>query len=346
MLSGKILIAMVATLFTRREAWRALFDIIRKSGFSVALLKNLGVFPKALYVAGLFAREQVGHVHAHWGSSTSTMAYVASRLNLIPWSMTLHRWDITENNMLPEKADRASFVRCIAIDGFEEFKSIVGEERSKKGHVLHMGVDLPPSSGRTFSRGTRFTICCPANLVPKKGHTYLLKAMALIKSDNSSIRCLIIGDGPLDQQLRREAQQLGLTGQVDFVGRLPHNELLRRYSHREIDAVVLPSIVLDDGEREGIPVSLMEAMAHEVPVISTACGGTWELLQDGAGIIVEQKDPEGLSRAIESLSADSQLYRDVSEAGRLRIEESFSMQSVTTSLTGLMRSSHYEPTAT
>ena len=113
---------------------------------------------------------------------------------------------------------------------------------------------------------------------------------------------------------------------------MPHQVLLDWYCRREIDLVVLPSLDLGNHQHEGVPVSLMEAMAHGVPVISTSTGGIPELLHDGAGILVPPGDPDALADAIQRMALDPGQRQRVGEAGRRRIEEEFSTPRVVSQL--------------
>jgi len=115
---------------------------------------------------------------------------------------------------------------------------------------------------------------------------------------------------------------------------VPHEKLLELYVREDIGAFVLPSLGLDGDLHEGIPVSLMEAMAFGVPVISTETGGIPELLGGGAGIIVPPADPAALAAAIARLAADPDLRRRLGERGRERVEEAFSVQAVARCLAG------------
>ncbi|GEA16570.1 colanic acid biosynthesis glycosyltransferase WcaL [Moorella sp. E308F] len=323
----RIFLSFLKTVALNPRLWRILGRILRHSRTLKILVKNLAVVPKAVFIAGLLRQARVEHIHAHWGSTTATMAWIASELTGIPWSVTLHRWDIAENNLLRFKVERAAFVRCISEDGRREVLCIVGETYQDKVKVLHMGVRLPDTLLPQFHPSRPdFVFACPANLVPVKGHRFLIEACALLlETGIRDFRCLFIGDGPLEAEIRQQIAQLGLEEVVSLVGRLPHGELLRMYERGEVDAVVLPSIVTGDDEREGIPVALMEAMAYGIPVVSTNTGGIPELLSDGAGIIVRDKDARQLAGAVERLIKDEKLAREIGEKGRRKVDEEFNL---------------------
>ncbi|MDD3565960.1 MAG: glycosyltransferase family 4 protein [Methanothrix sp.] len=327
-INKKILLLFLKTLAVDPRVWVIISRIFRNSRTLKILVKNLALVPKSFYISELFCKRGIEHIHVHWGSTTSTMAWIASELTNIPWSMTLHRWDIAENNMLKLKVDRAAIVRCISEDGRDEVLRIVGEEFREKVKILHMGVMLPElSSERSPLPRSDFAILCPANFVPKKGHRFLIEACALLVTRGTkNLRCLLTADGPLEEEIRQQIAELGLEKIVHLVGRIPYGKLLDMYKIGEVDVVVLPSIVTSDGEREGIPVALMEAMAYGIPVISTETGGIPELLKDGAGLLVPPESSEKLAEAIAQLMSNRDLRMSLSQKGYERILEDFNLR--------------------
>ncbi len=325
----KILGVFLISLFIKPCLWKIIGKILLYSRSGKILIKNLAVVPKSVYIAAIAnKRGGVEHIHAHWGSTTSTMAWIVSELTGIPWSFTLHRWDIKENNLLKLKVKKASFVRCISEDGRREVLSIVGETYRDKVRVLHMGVTVPETlPKKSWQLNSKFIIACPASLLPVKGHRFLIEACyLLVKKGIKNIQCLLIGDGPLEKEIRVQINMLRLEKIVKLTGRLPHNKIIEMYRHGRIQAVVLPSILTVNGEKEGIPVALMEAMAYGIPVISTNIGGIPELLSDMAGIMVREKNAKQIAEAIESLIEDRKLYRKIGGKGYTRVKESFDIE--------------------
>jgi len=261
----------------------------------VTLAKNLAVFPKALWLADLVENESIEHIHAHWLSTPSTVAMLASMLTGVSWSCTAHRGDIVANNLLDRKLSHAAFVRFISSSGISLAKEHCLDVESK-ARLLHMGVEIPATQ-ITWTDREPLVVLCPANLVRVKGHRFLLEAWSKL-SLTRPVKLLLAGDGELRDELEKQAMDLGLMGTVNFLGHVPHAALLAMYERNAVDLVVLPSLDLGRGKHEGIPVSLIEAMAYGVPVISTATGGIPELLINGTGIIVPQADPVALAEEI------------------------------------------------
>lgn len=299
-------------------------------------LKNLAVFPKSLYLAQTDLLKDVSHIHAHWASTTATMAYIISHLTGIPWSFTAHRWDIGEDNILEEKCRSASFVRAISERGRKEILDTIRDKTlAGKVSVLHMGVDMPDLNEKRLAFDKTFTFLCPANLYSVKGHKYLLAACSILRGSGLSFRCFIAGDGYLEEELKAVVKKLHLEDVTKFTGRLSHEELFAMYDSGIVDAVVLPSIVTADGEQEGIPVVLMEAMSYGIPVISTNTGGIPELLSDGSGIMVPEKDPYAIACALVRLYEDAAYRISVAKRGRAKVLAGYSALHVADELYGM-----------
>lgn len=312
----------------------ALFSLARSRSPRIAL-KNLAVFPKGLWLSNLALRKKADHIHAQWGGCSSTMALIAGKVSEIPWSMTLHRWDIPENNLLKQKVSSAAFARVIDENGLSELLGIPGVN-GRKIVVLHVGVELPALQTIRRCPGGEFRLLLPAFFTLKKGHRYLLQALSILRAQGREVRLDLAGDGPLSAQIRRQVEMQGLSRQVTFLGAVSHPALLDGLARGLWSALVLPSIT-DGTDKEGIPVSLMEAMARCVPVISTLTGGISELLRDGAGILVPERDAKALADAIERLIEDKSLCNVLAQRGRKRIAESFAVNRVVADLMRLLQ---------
>ena len=311
--------------------------IINESGSAIHLAKNLAVLPKSLWLANLAKIRKVNHIYAQWASATSTMALITSKITGIPWSFTAHRGDIVANNLLAIKVKQASFVRFISHSGMQLAQSIVKQKLPKTCQTVHMGVRVNSGLVKNYHILRReITLMCPANLLPVKGHDYILRAMALLREKKVYVQLIIAGQGPLERSLRQVIVNLNIEELVIFAGHIEHSELLGYYANRNIDIVVLPSIEIGFGEHEGIPVSLMEAMSFGIPVISTMTAGIPELLSDGAGIMVPPRDSQTLADKIELLIRNPALRQQLGEAGRKKVLEEFNVEKTTTRIIELI----------
>ncbi len=323
----KIFFFFLRSLFAEKTLWKTLSVILKESRNYKIFFKNLVVFPKSVFIAKIIRDAEIEHIHAHWGTTTSTMAFVVSQITGIPWSFTLHRWDITENNLLEMKIKSAKFTRIISEHGRNELLDIIGKDYEDKVMVLYMGVEIPEGIQTATDKKnniSKFKIAVPANLVEKKGHRHLIEACSfLVKQGVKNFQCFFYGEGPLKTRLENLIKERGLTDYIEMPGVLPHEELKKMYKNQEIDLVVLPSIITESGELEGIPVALIEAMAYGIPVVSTNTGGIPELLSDNAGVIVKEKSPEQLSEVMIRIIKDEAFRNTISTIGLQKVREKF-----------------------
>lgn len=308
------------------------------------LMKNVAVIPKALAMALYAERDGYDHIHAHWGSTPSTAACIASQISGVPWSMTTHRWDIEENNLLSDKVLSAEFVRAISIRGRQSILEVIGEPTLEdKIRVIHVGVDLDQceiSQGCGCSKEESTSrVLCVGRLVPVKGHEFLIEAFRVLVERGLDATCLFLGDGPERSILEGLVSFYGLDDHVIFDGYKPHDEVIALLKSGKHEILVCPSVETEDGAAEGIPVALMEAMACGIAVIGTNTGAIPELLGQGAGLIVRQKDAIALADAIEFLVLNPEERCAIARRGRMKVETGFSISSIAEQLTDAFQAS-------
>lgn len=313
------------TMRNPAAAWRAWRPLFQSRNFLV-FIKNLTVLPKGMWCSRLARRWNADHIHAQWGLTTATMAWVASRISGIGWSFTLHRGDIIDDNLLAEKVRAAQFTRVISEDGRRLSTTVCGRGGSRNLIVSHLGVDIPDIPITKISCRVRRAVLCPALLIERKGQEYLIDAVGRLRRAGMDLELKLAGEGPRRDFLANCAVQNGIKDFVHLLGYVQHAQLLRLYAKGEIDIVALPTL------HEGIPVALMEAMSYGIPVVSTTAGGTGELLQDGAGLIVPARDSAALADALKRLILEKGLAEQVGRAGRRRIEEKFDVVRTTRKL--------------
>lgn len=190
-------------------------------------LKNILILPKAVYLSIILDKGSLSHIHAHWGSTTSTMAYIMSKITNVPWSFTLHRWDIYENNILKEKVKSASLVRCISEKGKTDLLKIIGNEFAHRVKIIHLGVEVPyldkdfiKSKFKDWDNHEEiFKIVVPASFLPVKGHEYLIRACSiLIQKKLLNYECIFYGNGPLQDDLKILVKQNNLSKYINVLG--------------------------------------------------------------------------------------------------------------------------------
>jgi colanic acid/amylovoran biosynthesis glycosyltransferase len=336
---------VITPLFSVRVLGAAALELTQHPGAAVTallnlagsrslriFLKNLAVYPKGLWLGRYARRTAVEHIHAHWAGTSSTLAMVASGISGTPWSLTTHRWDIVENNLLSLKARRACFMRAVTERGANDLREIV---RDTGWHpwLLRMGVSLPyPVDGGSSPPELPARVLMPANFLHVKGHVHLVDAVAALKRLTIPIRVELAGDGPLESAMKQRVADLGLHKDIVFLGRLSHAQLLSQLRSGRWHIVVLPSVVTASGEHEGLPVSLIEAMACGIPTVSTESGGIPELLGGGAGILVPPGDADALADALSQLAQNPVLRRELGARGRARVEEEFDIERIAAKL--------------
>jgi colanic acid/amylovoran biosynthesis glycosyltransferase len=192
--------------------------------------------------------------------------------------------------------------------------------------VQHMGVDTEELSRRRrpLRANAHVRVGSIGRFVEKKGHAFTIQALARLKNDRPDLTIYLdlVGDGPLLGQSKDLAVHLGVAGLVTFHGALPHQAALSVMS--ECDLFALPSITAADGDQEGIPVVLMEAMAMRLPVVSTFHSGIPELVDhDTTGLLTAERDVEGLARHIETLATRPDLRDTFGDAGFAKVNAEF-----------------------
>ena len=186
--------------------------------------------------------------------------------------------------------------------------------------LVHHGVELPPSAPP--SRRDPPVVLAVGRLVEKKGYPTLLQAAALLRDEGHSFELRIAGDGPEWAPLQRQVTTLELGDLVRFIGPLTTEELEREYAAASVFA--LPCQTMSDGNRDGIPNTLLEAMARSLPVVSTTLASVTEAVDhDQHGLLVAQRDAPALAQAIARLLTDPELRRRLGEAARARVAERF-----------------------
>jgi colanic acid/amylovoran biosynthesis glycosyltransferase len=311
-----------------------------KSRSTPHFLKNLAIIPKAMWLADVATQWKADHIHCHWAGTTATMAMLASNISGIPWSLTLHRWDIVENNLLAEKVKNASFARFICQDGLRMARTI-GIEPEANVRVLPMGVTIPSVVEKRPTR--KPVVICPARFVRVKGHRFLLQAWRILKDHAVTGDLWLAGQGELRRELEELTDTFGLRSSVKFLGALPHRELLSLYQESVVSVVVVPSIDMGNGYHEGIPVALIEAMSYGLPVVATRTGGTDELVVPGTGWLVAPEDPAALASALQTLLEDTALREEMGNRGRLHVMEAHDIVRVAAQLANAFAAARSQP---
>lgn len=307
------------TLFTGKEPWAR-----RMKAFALA-----GHF---LYVT---ADEKPDLIHAHFLTLPATAAMLMSGICGVPFSCSAHAADIYVSRpaAVVEKINAAAFVVTCTTSNQQFLQALEGV-RHRIYHNYH-GIDLgqwprvKQAAGIPAGRPPQLITVC--RLVEKKGLQYLLEAVRQLHQNGQDIKLSIIGDGPLRTSLETFAAAHLPADCVRFYGQLPQQDIRTLYAAADI--FVLPCVVAGNGDRDGLPNVLVEALATGLPAIATAVSAIPELLVDGeTGLLVKEKDVESLKAAILQLTADPALCRQIADNGRKKLETGFSIDNSTARL--------------
>jgi glycosyltransferase involved in cell wall biosynthesis len=288
----------------------------------------------AATIAPSINRLNLDHLHTHFAFDQAEVLMHLSRLLNIPCSVTAHARDIyVSPRLLKEKFSQAKFVATISEYNRKYILASIAPDIADKIHIVHCGIDLSNIPTAHKSHRTQAELVTVARLVPKKGIDLLLQALARLPSPN--IRCRIIGDGPQREELEDLAQSLNLKDQVEFLGSQPNEKTLAIVGNA--DLFILPCRKTPEGDADGIPVAMMEAMAMGVPVLSTHLTGIPELVQPSAGILVEPEDIDALWRAIQAFcDMPDDKRASMAKASQAIVQSHFNIETEAAKLVSLM----------
>jgi glycosyltransferase involved in cell wall biosynthesis len=250
-----------------------------------------------VHLAGVLAKEGFDHIHAPWADGPATAAWVASRVSRVPFSFCGHAHDIyPPDGALEEKIQAASFIRVIS-EVNRDYLTAMVPDAAGKFTVIRYGVPLTPFPAPRRRPAPPFQLLTIGRMVPKKGFPVLLAACRELAAQGVDFFLTLVGDGPQLQELQGLVRDYGLSGRVQFPGFVPHRRVPELF-HRA-DLLVMPCIVDPLGDRDGIPNVILEAMAHEVPVVSTEVSGIPEAVVPGkTGWLAPPGDASALAEAI------------------------------------------------
>ncbi|MBH0203524.1 MAG: glycosyltransferase [Nitrospira sp.] len=276
------------------------------------------------------------HLHAHFCHGATTMAMFAGLLSDLPFSFTAHAKDIylpklNPGDLLHIKLRRAKFVVTCTGANLHHLQEI--SSQGAPIHTIYHGVDtarFAPPIGRQASAVP--TILSVGRFVEKKGFPFLIEACRIIRDHGVSFRCRIVGEPDEQTDLVRDLIRRHHLEQEVSIGPGVSQEELRTI-YQDATVFVLPCHIVDNGDRDGIPNVLAEAMASGVPVISTSVSGIPELIDARCnGLLVAPRDPVALANAIEELLLDSAFRDSLAHAGRETICRIFDSRKTTKTL--------------
>lgn len=279
---------------------------------------------QALVLADWMRSQRLSHVHNHFGNAAGFVALLAGETGAVDFSLSVHGPDVFNHigeEMLALKVERSRFTRCISHFSRSQLCLLTDRVAWRRIEIVRCGVDPEAYHPRHRSSETAAfaRILCVGRLVPAKGQHILLEASARLLDRGLLHHLTFVGTGPDEAELRERAARLGIAEWVTFTGGLPPEEVRKQFA--QADLFVLPSFA------EGIPVVLMEAMAMEIPVITTPVAGIPELVEHGkSGALVPPASADALVGAIGDYLLHPEKWRSYGRRGRERVLTDYDLE--------------------
>ncbi|MBN1427329.1 MAG: glycosyltransferase family 4 protein [Anaerolineae bacterium] len=314
-----------------RRYLRAFLKAIRLSYQEPGLLiRTLLIFPKSVYFARQMQAMGIRHIHAHFAWLGGIAAAIIAHLLGITYTVHPHAFDLFTRK--PEAVrmllEDASQIVTISEYHRDYIVSICPQKTSDDIMVVHCGLDVAQfKTDRKVANNVEPLILSVGSLIEKKGHEYLIDACACLAERGIPFHCDIAGGGPRRRYelLQSRIIRNHLQERVTLLGPVRQDRLVEHYQRSDIFA--LPCVVAKSGDRDGVPVVLMEAMACELPVVTTAVAGIPELVEDGrTGLIVKERDVASLAAALEKLIVDDPLREKLGKQARQKVQADFNIQ--------------------
>ena len=304
-------------------------------------LKSAFAFPKVIRFADHLHRRAIDHVHAHWMTQPATAAVIMSRLLDIPFSVTAHAWDIhVPHPLLGYKLVAADWVTTCTHYNQEYLRSLIAEQLRGKVLLHYHGLDPrqfdpdltsvgdDPDGGDDAGPPLLLSI---GRMVETKGFPCLIEALARLVARGVQARLTIVGTGPLRKELVRAVAGHRLDDVVTLAGPEPQVGIRRKL--RRCRAFVLPCVIARNGDRDGIPNVILEAMAMARPVVTTAVSGIPEIVRHGdTGLLVPPEDSRALAEALERVLSDDHLANALGLRARAAVRAQFDLERNTAAL--------------
>jgi colanic acid/amylovoran biosynthesis glycosyltransferase len=276
---------------------------------------------EALLLGAWMKRSKLDHLHVHFGGPVATVGFLAAHAWRFSYSLTIHGpeefYDV-EEFYLAKKFRDAKFIFCISNFCRSQVMKYCPPPQWKNLHVVPLGVDTEQFQPAPQATRSRLEIFSVGRLTPAKGQLILLLAFKKLLEKGHSVHLTFIGDGADRKLLEQFVAEHRMHESVTFLGALNHDQTRSRLASADIFA--LPSFA------EGVPVALMEAMAMEIPCVSTQIAGIPELIENEVdGILVPASSDDALANALERLVQSSELRRKLGAEARKKVKNCYNL---------------------
>ena len=289
-------------------------------------------FRRCLQLALRLKQEKIAHMHVHFASEAAEFCWIVNKLTGISFSVSTHGYDIYDRpyRYYQMLAGDSSFIRSVCEYNTKELIRL--GVPANKVKLVHCGIRLNQFQISDAESSKPIDVICVARLHPVKGIQYLIEAVSAIVEKFSDLNVVIVGDGEERASLEKLGAEYGVLGNIQFLGSCSQDKVRDLLSRSKI--FCLPSL------GDSAAVAIMEAMAMELPVVSTTVKGVPELISDGVnGCLVPPGDSASLSKKIQMLLADSVLRATLGREARKCITVNFNQQIEVAKLRELFKTS-------
>jgi glycosyltransferase involved in cell wall biosynthesis len=279
---------------------------------------------QALVLARMVRKLGIDHLHAHFATSATAMARAVHQITGVPYSFTAHAKDLyhedVDRAVLRQKLADAAAIVTVSEFNLRFLRETFGADAERVVRIYN-GLDLDLFR-YAEPRERKPLVVAIGRLVEKKGFAELIDACELLAQRGRAFECHILGSGELEAELRKRIEAAGLAERVLLLGPRPRSEVIAELRAAAVHAA--PCVEAADGDRDGLPTTLLEAMALGAPCVSTDVTGIPEVIRHGeTGLVVAQRDVAGLAAALERLLDDAALRVRLAAGARALIEREF-----------------------
>ncbi len=308
---------------------KKVYDLARRGLFRKmrnleALGENIWSFFAGFPLAEKCKKDNVALIHSAWANGPATAAWIASSMSGIPFAFTGRAGDIyPQDGILAEKAKDALFIRTNNEANVNWLQSFCPEDKKDKVRLIYNSVAFPQENSVRCESPTRpYRILSIGRFVRTKGFPYLLTAMARLVRENFPVTLTLVGDGAWRGRLEKMVDRLNLSSCVEMPGFLPNDEMPALIKSH--DLLVVPSVIHSNGDRDGIPNVIMEALSLGMPVVATDVCGISEIIQNGkTGFLVPQRNARALADAIRQSFEDWENSCKMAQSGHKLVLDIF-----------------------
>ena len=318
------------------DPWVELFDpsqaaLLERFGRCVRELKGFdhpriaGLFAEALVVLQRSRELGLEHLHAHFATDSALVAMIVRELGGPGYSVTAHAKDIYRSTVRPELLSRlvagSRFTVTVCDANVEHLRGMLSPAAAARVRRLYNGVDLQTFRAPGGERDPAHVLCV-GRLVEKKGYLVMVDALAALVREGSPVHATFVGEGEERARIEQRIAEHGLGARIRLAGALDQDAVRGLMARATL--LAMPCIVGDDGNRDALPTALLEALAMELPCVSTPVTGIPEILDGGrAGLLVPENDVPATAGALRTLLQDGELRTRLARTGRARAERCF-----------------------